>query len=152
MFQTIWNGGSTLGRPWYHSAQNPVAYVILAYVHPQQRACMRHGILAAVRVSGVTKCICSDGAMASLIIWDRSPYQASRPGNCQSLKMVLQSSSCSRTYARARGGCGEEWDMMWIWCVQCSRVGDDSRVSLASNRASDAIDLCSLRCDAKIVL
>ena len=132
--------------------QNWVAYVIPAYVHPQQRARMRHGILAAVRTSGVTKCIYSDRTMASFTIWDRSPYQALRPGNCLSLMIILQSSRCSRTYARARGGCGVEWDEMCIWHVQCSRVGDDSRVSLARFCASDAIDLCSLRCDAKIAL
>ena len=113
---------------------------------------MRHGIMAAARMSGVTKCICSDHTMASSIIWDRSPNQASRPGNCLLLMMVLQSSSCSRTYARARRACGVEWDEMRIWHVQCSRVGGGSRASLARYRASDAIDLCSLRCDEKIAL
>jgi hypothetical protein len=77
--------------------------------------------LAAVRVSGVTKCICSDRTMASSIIWDRSPNQASRPGTCLFLMMVLQPCRCSRRYARARGGCGVERVEMRIWHVQCSR-------------------------------
>ena len=42
--------------------------------------------------------------------------------------MVLQLSRCGRTYARARGGDGEEWDVI----VQCKRVGEETRASLVS--------------------
>ena len=139
------------GRIYIGTALVPIhrvewAYVILAYVHPQQRACM-----ACWQLSG---CLVLLRAYAPTALWHPGPcgivprtrYRSR--GNFRYLMIVPRLSRCSRTYARAREGGGEAWDVI----VQRNRVGEESRGSLAPYRGNDAIDLCSLRCDAKTAL